>query len=105
MGWFSKSFDPAADLPDLTGKVIIVTGGSSGIGYATLQHLARHGAKVYMAARSEAKAQAALARLEAEGVAPGNGTVRWLPLDLCDPRNAQKAAEEFMAKEKRLDVL
>jgi NAD(P)-dependent dehydrogenase (short-subunit alcohol dehydrogenase family) len=43
---FSKKFDPSTDLPDLTGKVVIVTGGNAGIGYSTIKHLARRGAKV-----------------------------------------------------------
>ena len=46
-----EQFDPLNDIPNLTGKVIIVTGGNTGIGYCKIQHLARKGAKVYMAAR------------------------------------------------------
>lgn len=70
-----------------------------------MKHLARRGAKVYMAARSQTKAEEAIAKLKAEGLGPGNGDVIWLKLDLKDPRNAKKAAEEFMKQEKRLDVL
>ncbi|OJA18609.1 hypothetical protein AZE42_01760 [Rhizopogon vesiculosus] len=102
---FSKAFDPVSDLPDLSDKVILITGGNAGIGYATVKHLARHGAKVYMAARSQSRAEEAIAQLKEEGLGPGNGEVIWLELDLKDPRNAKKAAEEFMKKEKRLDVL
>lgn len=58
-----------------------------------------------MAARDERKATAAIERLHKEGLAPGNGTVTWLKLDLADPRLAKQAAEEFIRKEKRLDVL
>lgn len=105
MGIFSKSFDPVTDLPDLSGKVILITGGNAGIGYSTVKHLARRGAKVYMAARNQSKAEEAIAQLKAEGLGPGNGDVIWLELDLKDPRNAKKAAEEFMKQEKRLDVL
>ncbi|KAF8132514.1 hypothetical protein EV363DRAFT_1328669 [Boletus edulis] len=105
MGLFSKSFNPLADLPDLSGKVIIVTGGNAGIGYATVKHLARKGAKVYMAARSKTRAEEAIAKLKREGLGPGNGEVVWLELDLVDPRNAKATAREFMSKEKRLDVL
>ncbi|KAI0073653.1 NAD-P-binding protein [Panus rudis PR-1116 ss-1] len=103
--FFSKTFDPAKDIPDLSGKVVILTGGNSGIGYAAVQHLARRGAKVYMGARSEEKAKAAIERLKKEGLGPGNGEVIWLPLDLSDPKEAKKAAEDFLTKEKRLDVL
>ncbi|KAG6330448.1 hypothetical protein ID866_8642 [Astraeus odoratus] len=107
MGIFtSKGFSPEKDLPDLTGKVILITGAKYvRIGYATVKHLARKGAKIYMAARNKAKAEAAIAQLQSEGLGPGNGEVVWLELDLCDPRNAKKAAREFMSKEDRLDVL
>ncbi|KAG2072122.1 NAD(P)-binding protein [Suillus decipiens] len=105
MGFFSKSFDPVTDLPDLSGKVILITGGNAGIGYSTVKHLARRGAKVFMAARNQSKAEEAIAQLKTEGLGPGNGDIIWLELDLKDPRNAKKAAEEFMKQEKRLDVL
>ncbi|KAG0702662.1 NAD(P)-binding protein [Suillus ampliporus] len=105
MGFFSKSFDPVTDLPDLSGKVVLITGGNAGIGYSTVKHLARHGAKVYIAARSQSKAEEAIAQLKAEGLGPGHGDVIWLSLDLKDPRNAKKAAEEFMKQENRLDIL
>ncbi|KZT34655.1 NAD(P)-binding protein [Sistotremastrum suecicum HHB10207 ss-3] len=99
------SSTPKVELVDLKGKVAIVTGGNSGIGYSTVQILARHGAKVYMAARNESKATGAIAQLEAEGLGPGNGKVEYLNLDLSDPRNAKKAAEEVLKKEERLDIL
>jgi len=106
MGAFlSAKFDPVKDIPDLTGKVAIVTGGNRGTGFGTVKHLARRGAKVYMAARNETKATEAIARLKSEGLEPGNGEILWLKLNLSDPRDAKKAAEEFLAMEKRLDIL
>ena len=78
---------------------------SSGIGFTTVQHLARKGAKVYLGARNEDRAKAAIERLNAEGLPPGNGTVEWLNVDLSDPRKAKKSAESFLEKETRLDVL
>ncbi|RDX54677.1 NAD-P-binding protein [Lentinus brumalis] len=109
MGLFSTTkdpkFDPERDLPDLTGKVILVTGGNSGIGFATVQHLARKGAKVYLTARNEERAKAAIERLKADSLEPGNGTVEWLELNLSDPRKAKESAELFLKKEARLDVL
>jgi len=98
-------FDPQADLPLLHGKVIIVTGGNGGIGFATVQQLARRGAKVYMSSRNEEKCKAAIERLKKESLEPGNGQVEFLKLDLVDPRGAKQSAEEFMKKEERLDVL
>ncbi|EPQ51744.1 NAD P-binding protein [Gloeophyllum trabeum ATCC 11539] len=98
-------FDPSTDIPDLTGRVAIVTGANAGIGFNTVLHLARRGAKVYLGARNEAKAKAALSRLQREGLGPLNGEVLWLKLDLSDPREARKAAEWFLEKEERLDIL
>ncbi|KAG6884789.1 hypothetical protein C0993_008279 [Termitomyces sp. T159_Od127] len=101
----SGKFDPLSDIVDLKGKVIIVTGGNKGIGYATVQHLARGGAKVYLAARDEGRAMKAIETLRQDGLGPGNGEVLWLKLDLSNPRDAKRAAEEFLKKETRLDVL
>ncbi len=59
-----------------------------------------------MAARNEHKAKNALERLAeiAKGFT-GAGEVVWLPLSLDDPREAKRAAEEFLSKESRLDIL
>ncbi|KAF5381841.1 hypothetical protein D9757_008351 [Collybiopsis confluens] len=101
----SKTFDPVKDLPNMKGKVAIVTGSSSGIGFATLQHLLRMGAKVYMATPDEKMTQDALSRIENEGREPGLGEVIWHELDLKDPRNAKSSAQHFLDRETRLDVL
>ncbi|TDL17586.1 NAD-P-binding protein [Rickenella mellea] len=101
----NKQFEPATDVPDLTGKVAIVTGGNSGMGFRAVQQLARKGAKVYMAARNESRATGAISQLEAEGLGPGNGKVEWLKLDLSDPKQSNAAAEEILSKEKTLDIL
>lgn len=76
---------------------------STGIGYWTVLHLARKGAKVYLAARNEGKALEAIKNMTEAGI--GSGQVVWLPFDLKDPRLAKKAAEDFLSREKRLDVL
>ncbi|KAF7357507.1 NAD(P)-binding protein [Mycena sanguinolenta] len=101
----SKSFNPVEELPSMAGKVIIVTGSSSGIGFASLQHLCRMGAKVYMATPDEDRTQEALKRVEREGREPGMGQVLWHELELSDPRSAKASAERFMARETKLDVL
>ncbi|KAJ7280145.1 NAD-P-binding protein [Mycena rebaudengoi] len=91
------------NLADLHGKVAIITGGSAGIGYGTIQMLVRRGAKTYMAARDGTRAADAIERLKTENI--GDGSVHWLDLDLADPRSAARAAKEFLQKEERLDIL
>ncbi|KIJ27862.1 hypothetical protein M422DRAFT_37600 [Sphaerobolus stellatus SS14] len=101
----SKVFNPVKDLPSMKGKVVLVTGSSSGIGFATLQHFLRMGAKVYMAVRDEQLTKDALERVEMEGRNPGLGEVIWHELDLTDARTAKASAERFIQKESRLDIL
>ncbi len=59
------SFSPA-DLPDLSGRTAVVTGGNSGIGFHTARHLADHGATVVLACRSVEKAAEAAAKMPGE---------------------------------------
>ncbi|KAK1219702.1 hypothetical protein PQX77_017563 [Marasmius sp. AFHP31] len=100
-----NTFDPLSDLVDLRGKVAIVTGGNRGNGYATVKHLARAGAKVYLGTRSSTSAKEAIEHLRWEGLSPGYGVVVWLELDLSSPMSARKAAEEVIRSEGRLDIL
>ncbi|KDR78574.1 hypothetical protein GALMADRAFT_277971 [Galerina marginata CBS 339.88] len=97
-------------LVDLHGRVAIVTGGNTGVGYGTVQLLVHKGAKVYLAARNEQRALDAIQELRKEfettDSQPGSGgSVEWLQLDLSSPRLAKKSAEEFLRKETRLDIL
>ncbi|EMD32270.1 hypothetical protein CERSUDRAFT_99662 [Gelatoporia subvermispora B] len=103
--FFSKSFNPATDVPSVAGRVFLVSGGNAGMGYTTCQHLARHGAKVYLGARSEERGKAAVEKLKSEGLSPGNGEVILHPLDLSDPRKAKESGELFIQVESRLDGL
>ncbi|KAF5338088.1 hypothetical protein D9611_014191 [Ephemerocybe angulata] len=102
-----KSFNLEVDLVDMKGKVVIVTGGNKGIGFEAVRHLLRAGtAKVYLGARSEERAREAIKALHDEGFGQGGKSeVIWLKLDLSDPREVKKAAEAFLEKEGRLDVL
>ncbi|MFI5284908.1 MAG: oxidoreductase [Candidatus Dormibacteria bacterium] len=54
----------AADLPDMTGRTVIVTGASSGLGMATTAELARAGARVILAVRNVAKGDEVARRVE-----------------------------------------
>ncbi|KAG8858725.1 hypothetical protein FRB96_004862 [Tulasnella sp. 330] len=105
VGGLMSDFNPEHDIPDLTGKVAIVTGGNSGIGFHTVQELARKGCKVYMGARSETLARGALDRLYKEGgIKPG--LVKYLKLDLATPKSVKDASENFLRHgDGRLDIL
>lgn len=95
----------AADLaaiPDLSGKVAIVTGGNTGIGFQTVQALASHGAKVYMASRSKERADSAIKKIHETFP---ETIVEFLPLDLTHLDSVKKAGAEFLSKETRLDIL
>ncbi|KAJ7041567.1 NAD-P-binding protein [Mycena alexandri] len=89
------------DVPDLSGKVFIVTGGNSGIGFETVKELVTHGARVFMASRSRSKAEEAIASITKD---TGKSPI-FLELDLADLVSVQKAARIFLEKETRLDVL
>ena len=111
-----KSKFSVDDIPDLAGKVIIVTGANTGmpmkilhrknlcswtdfvtwlypgIGKETAKALLLHHAKVYIAARSQEKAEAAIKDLKQE---TGKEAL-FLKLDLSDLKSVKAAAEEFM---------
>ncbi|KAI0062555.1 NAD-P-binding protein [Artomyces pyxidatus] len=99
-------YDHARDIPDLSSKVVIVTGANAGIGYHTASELGKHGAKVYLACRTESKARSAIARIESDAPSlKGLEHLVWLPLDLSSIRSAKEAAEAFLGSAKRLDIL
>jgi NAD(P)-dependent dehydrogenase (short-subunit alcohol dehydrogenase family) len=91
-----------ADIPDLTGKVIIVTGANSGIGFEAAKEFARKGAQTILACRNMEKAQAALAQIQAE-IPDAKASV--MHLDLANLASVHQFAETFKAKYDRLDVL
>jgi len=92
----------ADDIPDLTGKVIIVTGANSGIGYEAAREFARKGAQTILACRNMDKAQVAVATIQ---VGMPEAQVEIMQLDLASQTSVHRFADEFKAKYDRLDVL
>jgi NAD(P)-dependent dehydrogenase (short-subunit alcohol dehydrogenase family) len=90
------------NIPDLTGKVIIVTGANSGIGFEAAKEFARKGAQTILACRSMDKAQTALSQIQAEIT---NAPVEIMQLDLAGLASVRQFADTFKAKYQRLDVL
>ncbi|KAJ7599590.1 NAD-P-binding protein [Mycena floridula] len=93
--WFQK------DMPDLTGKVMLVTGPKTGIGKETVKALLQHNAKVYFAARGKEDSEKVIRELEA---ITGKKAI-FLELDLASLSSVRKAADEFLSKERELHVL
>ena len=59
-----------------------------------------------MGARSEERATAAIKKIEdAHADVKEKGLVVWLPLDLTEPKDVVKSAEDFMGRENRLDII
>ncbi|TKX21456.1 short-chain dehydrogenase-like protein 12 [Elsinoe australis] len=98
-----KSFDPDTDIPDLSGKVILVTGGNTGLGKESIRHFVRHNPKkVFLAARTASKAHAAIEEIKRE---TPDARIEFLQLDLGDLNAVAKAAADFKSRSDRLDIL
>ena len=87
----------AANIPNLTGKVMVVTGGNSGLGWEATKVFADKGAHVVMACRSIAKAEVAQHDL--------SGSSEVAHLDLASLASVRSFADNFKAKHDKLDIL
>ncbi|KIX03286.1 uncharacterized protein Z518_06838 [Rhinocladiella mackenziei CBS 650.93] len=92
------------NLPDQTGKVYIITGANTGVGYQVTQILYARNAKVYVAARTESKALAAIEAIKKDHPA-SKGQLEYLYLDLSDLKTIKASAENFMSHEDKLHWL
>jgi len=90
------------DMPDLTGKVLIVTGANSGLGFESTKALAEHGATVVMAVRNMEKGEKARADILKE---VPNAKLDLMKLDNADLSSVQAFAAAFREKYDRLDIL
>lgn len=92
----------AGEIPDQTGRVVIVTGGNSGLGFETAKALAAKGATVILACRNLTKAQAALEKIR-QAVPQAKAEV--MPLDLADLASVRAFAQQFQEKYTQLNIL
>ena len=94
-------FTPS-NIPDLAGRVAVVTGANGGLGLVTASVLAGAGAHVVMAARDQAKAKAAIATILA---AHPQASLEVVELDLGSLESVAVAAKEITSAHDRIDVL
>jgi NAD(P)-dependent dehydrogenase (short-subunit alcohol dehydrogenase family) len=90
------------NISDQKGKVVIVTGSSSGLGYETAKVLANKNATVIVAVRNEAKGNAAVESIKVENP---NTDIQVMLLDLSNLESIHKFAENFKKKLNKLDLL
>jgi NAD(P)-dependent dehydrogenase (short-subunit alcohol dehydrogenase family) len=92
----------AADIPDQSGRVAVVTGANGGLGLEVARELARRGARVVMAARDQAKASSARDAIRAE---VPDAFLELQPLDLASLASVREAAASVLAGHRRVDIL
>ncbi|KAI9206660.1 uncharacterized protein BJ171DRAFT_457108 [Polychytrium aggregatum] len=91
------------DIPSLAGKVAIVTGGTSGLGYATAHQLAKAGADVIITARNDEKGQKAVAELKA--LLGDSAKISYAVLNNEDLHSVEAFARSFGETHDSLDIL
>ncbi|HEU4329400.1 MAG TPA: oxidoreductase [Roseiflexaceae bacterium] len=92
----------AADIPDQAGRLAVITGANSGIGYEAARELARKGARVILAVRSQDKGRAAADTIRRE---LPSASVEVQVLDLSDLASVRRFAEALLAREPALPLL
>jgi NAD(P)-dependent dehydrogenase (short-subunit alcohol dehydrogenase family) len=92
----------AADIPDQTGRVAVITGANTGLGYETALALADHGAHVVLAVRNLDKGKDAAARITAKSP---RADVALQELDLTSLESIRTAAGQLRSDHDRIDVL
>jgi NAD(P)-dependent dehydrogenase (short-subunit alcohol dehydrogenase family) len=94
------------DVPDLSGKVALVTGGSEGVGYACVHTLLKHNiSKVIVVSQRKEIAQEASNAIKDEMGEETAKKVEWIQCDLSDWEQTGKTALEIASKIDRLDIL
>jgi protochlorophyllide reductase len=92
----------AADIPDQSGRLALITGASSGLGLETARALVRRGATVVLGCRSRQRSEQARTSLLADAA---GGAIDLLDLDLADLASVRAAGRELADRYGRLDLL
>ncbi|KAL5092253.1 hypothetical protein Trisim1_002139 [Trichoderma cf. simile WF8] len=92
------------ELSDLHGKVYLITGANTGVGKELAKILYAKNASVYIAARSEERALAAINEIETYSP-QSSGKLAFLQLDLADLTTIPASAQKFLGRESKLHVL
>ncbi|EMC92078.1 hypothetical protein BAUCODRAFT_38107 [Baudoinia panamericana UAMH 10762] len=97
-----RTFNPEQDIPDLSGKVVLVTGGNAGIGAATVRALVPHNPTIYLCARNISSAEALVDEIKQK---QPKANITILKLDLGSFDSIKACAHAFNTQADRLDIL
>jgi NAD(P)-dependent dehydrogenase (short-subunit alcohol dehydrogenase family) len=92
----------ASDIPDLTGKIAMVTGANSGLGFHTCLELARKGAHVVLVARNKEKGNAAMEKIRSE---IPSADLQFMKIDLANLELVKHFAYAFKEEYEKLDIM
>lgn len=95
-GWSTR------DIPSQKGKIALITGANSGIGFEAAKALAEKGAHVIMACRNPEKANEAMTKIRSN---TPYADIEFLPMDLASQRSIKEAVSIFKEKHNQLDML
>ncbi|OJD32198.1 short-chain dehydrogenase reductase family [Diplodia corticola] len=100
----SMNFDPKKDIPDLSGKVIFITGGTSGLGTESVMQLAQHHPRaIYFSGRNSKSAEKVIETVQAS--TPDAPPLHFVQCDLASLQSVAAAAQRFLDQSDRLDIL
>lgn len=91
-----------SNVPDQSGRTVLVTGANTGIGFEAAKVIATKGARVLIGCRDPRKATDAIERIKRDDA---NAEVAHLALDLANLASVRAAAEQVLEQETRLDLL
>ena len=97
----ARDYAKAPPLPDLSGKVALITGSTDGLGRDVARRLAAAGAHVLVTGRSQARGDSLVAEISASG----KGSARFYRADLASLDEVRRLADEVLRDNRRLDLL
>jgi NAD(P)-dependent dehydrogenase (short-subunit alcohol dehydrogenase family) len=89
-------------MPQLPGKIVLITGSTDGLGKATALELARRGATILLHGRNPEKGEAVLKEIE---LLSGRANHTYYNADLASLKAVQAMSEKILAEQSRLDML
>lgn len=97
------TFDAVKEVPDLAGKVILITGATAGLGYESALVLADHGpAHIYFTGRSQSSADKLINQVHSTHPST---PITFIPCDMTDLNAVRTAAQTLLSQTSRLDIL